>query len=146
MSSHSVDADGGSLPFRPRILLAEDEPDHQQLISLMLGKIRTDVIIAENGRSAVDRALRAQEEGSPFSLILMDIRMPVMDGCQATRKLRAVGYRLPIVAMTASAMTGNRERFIEAGCNDYISKPFSESALVNLVKRWADGSRAIVPT
>ena len=126
--TNSVDAEGGPLPFRPRILLAEDEPDHQQIISLMLGKMGADVIIVENGQSAVGRALQAQKEGSPFDLILMDIRMPVMDGCLATRQLRAVGYRLPVVAMTAHAMTGDRDRFIVAGCNDYISKPFAESA------------------
>ena len=88
---------------------------------------------------------RSKEEGNPFDLILMDIRMPVMDGCLATRQLREAGYRLPIVAMTAHAMTGDREKFIAAGCNGYISKPIDVSALFNLVKSWADGSRAVVP-
>ncbi len=131
--------------FRPRILLAEDEPDHQKVISAILRKVRADVTIVENGQSAVDSALRAQEEGNPFDLTLMDIRMPVMDGCLATRRLREAGYKLPIVAMTAHAMLGDREKFIEAGCNDYISKPFAERALVILVERWVGGSRAVVP-
>jgi Amt family ammonium transporter len=132
--------------FRPRILLAEDEPDHQKVISVMLRKVRADVTIVENGQSAVRCALQVQEEGNAFDLILMDIRMPVMDGCLATRQLREAGYRLPIVAMTAHAMAGDREEFIAAGCNDYISKPFAERALVILVERWVGGSRAVVPT
>jgi CheY-like chemotaxis protein len=131
--------------FRPRILLAEDEPDHQLIISLMLRKAGADVIIVENGQSAVDLALQAQEERNSFDLILMDIRMPVMDGCLATQQLREAGCVLPIVAMTAHAMLGDREKFIEAGCNDYISKPIDVSVLLNLVKSWADGSRAVVP-
>ena len=130
---------GGSLSFRPRILLAEDEPDHQLVISLMLRKVGANVTIVENGQSAVDRALQAQDEGKAFDLILMDIRMPIMDGCLATQQLREAGYRLPVVAMTANAMMGDREKFIEAGGDDYISKPFAASALVNLVKRWAAG-------
>ena len=111
---------GGSLSFRPRILLAEDEPDHQLVISHMLRNVGADVIIVENGQSAVDLALQAQGEGHPFDLILMDIRMPVMDGCLATRRLREAGYKLPVVAVTADAMRGDREEFIEAGANDYI--------------------------
>ena len=71
--------------------------------------------------------------------------MPVMDGCLATQQLREAGCVLPIVAMTAHAMLGDREKFIEAGCNDYISKPFAEHALVILVERWVGGSRAVVP-
>ena len=130
--------------FRPHVLLAEDHPDHQQIISLMLCKMGADVIVVENGQTAVGRALQAQEEGNAFDLILMDIRMPVMDGCLATQQLRGVGYILPIVAMTAHAMKGDREEFIAAGCNDYISKPFAELALVKLVKRWAGGPRTVV--
>jgi CheY-like chemotaxis protein len=135
---------GGSLPFRPRILLAEDDPDHQLIISHMLVGMGADVIVVENGRFAVGRALQAQEEGSAFDLILLDIRMPVMDGDLAIRQLREVGYKLPVVAMTAHAMLGDREKFIAAGCNDYISKPFAEGALANLVERWAGGPRTVV--
>ncbi len=131
--------------FRTHVLLAEDHPDHQQIISLMLCKMGADVIVVENGRTAVGSALQAQEEGNAFDLILMDIRMPVMDGCLATQQLREAGCVLPIVAMTAHAMLGDREKFIEAGCNDYISKPFAERALVILVERWVGGSRAVVP-
>ena len=132
---------GGSLPFRPRILLAEDEPDHQLVISHMLREVGADVVAVDNGQIAVDRALQAQEEGNAFDLILMDIGMPIMDGCLATRQLREAGYRLPVVAVTANAMMGDREKFIAAGCNDYMSKPFAASELVNFVKRWVSVSR-----
>ena len=129
------------LSFRPRILLAEDEPDHQLVISHMLRDMGADVITVDNGRSAVDRALQATGEGNPFDLILMDIRMPVMGGCLATRRLRDAGYRLPIVALTANAMTGNREKFIAVGGDDYVTKPLVEGALVDLVRRWAKRAR-----
>ena len=98
----------GSLSFRPRILVAEDVPAHRLLISLALSKAGADVITVENGQCAVDRALQAQVEGNAFHLILMDIQMPVMDGCLATRKMREAGYSLPIVAVTANTMTSDR--------------------------------------
>lgn len=137
---------GGSTSFHPRILLAEDEPDHQRLMSLVLRKLDADVTIAENGHSAVDLALRAQERGNQFDLILMDIRMPVEDGYLATRHLREAGYRLPIVALTADAMMGDRERFIAAGGDDYISKPLAVGELVKLVKGWAKQAHRINPS
>ncbi len=118
--------------LRPRILLAEDEPDHQRLISVMLRKAGADVTIVENGEAVVARALQAQKKGNPFDLILMDIRMPVVDGYRATRHLREVGYRLPIVALTANAMTEDCEKFIDAGGDDYISKPLTTADLVLL--------------
>lgn len=85
----------GSLLFRPRILLAENEPGHQRLMLLVLRKVDADVTTVENGQSAVGLALQAQEEGNPFDLILMDIRMPVKDGYLATWHLREAGR--PIV-------------------------------------------------
>jgi ammonium transporter, Amt family len=131
----------GSLSLRPRILLAEDEPDHQRLISLMLHKVGADVTVVENGQSVVGLALQAQEEGYPFDLILMDIRMPVMDGYRATRHLREVGYKLPIVALTANAMREDYEKFLAAGGDDYVSKPLVMNQLIDLVKRLAKATQ-----
>jgi CheY-like chemotaxis protein len=131
------DAGAGSLSFRPRILLAEDEPAHQLLLSLMLRKAGADVTVVENGRSAVRLALQARERGTPFDLILMDLQMPVMNGYTATRHLREAGYGLPVVAVTACTMAEDREKFMAAGGDDYISKPLASGVLVNLVKRWA---------
>ena len=103
----------------------------------MLHNAGADVTVVENGQAAVGLALQAQEQGNPFDLILMDIRMQVMDGYLATRRLREAGCRLPVVAITAYAMVGDRQKFIEAGGDDYISKPLVASELVDLVKRWA---------
>ncbi len=135
----------GSLLFRPHILLAEDDPDHQLIISRMLCAMGADVIVVGNGQSAVGRALQAKAEGTPFDLVLMDVRMPVMDGDLAIRRLRDGGYSLPVVAMTANAMKGDREKLIAAGFNDYISKPFSEGALAKLVERRATRCAKAIP-
>jgi CheY-like chemotaxis protein len=137
-----ADADGGkpvadsSRSHRPRILLVEDIPDHQRLILHFLRKVKADVTVAGNGQSAVTLALQAEKNGNPFELTIMDIKMPVVDGFLATRYLREAGYKLPVIAVTASAMLGDREKFIAAGGDDYISKPFTASEIAKLVKRW----------
>jgi CheY-like chemotaxis protein len=126
-----------TLPKLPgRLLLAEDGPDNQRLISLVLQKAGTKVDLAENGKIALDLALEARRNNEPFDLILMDMQMPVMDGYEATRKLREEGFTTPIVALTAHAMAGDRERCLEAGCDDYISKPVERTSLLNNLSRY----------
>jgi len=119
-----------------RILLAEDGPDNQRLIAFLLRKAGAEVELAENGRIALDLALVAQEIGNPFDIILMDMQMPVMDGYKATKKLREAGYRKPVIALTAHAMTGDRQKCIEAGCDDYITKPIDPKKLVGEIETW----------
>jgi signal transduction histidine kinase/ActR/RegA family two-component response regulator len=120
-----------------RILLAEDGPDNQRLISLLLEQAGADVASVENGRQAVERGLRAEREGHPYDLILMDVQMPEMDGYVATGRLRDSGYNGPIVALTAHTMKGDRQKCLKAGCDGYLTKPICREALLAALVRWA---------
>jgi signal transduction histidine kinase/CheY-like chemotaxis protein len=118
-----------------RVLVAEDGPDNQRLICFILRKAGAHVTIAENGRLAVDLALRALADGAPYDLILMDMQMPVMDGYAATAELRAAGYTHPIIALTAHAMSGDRERCLATGCNEFATKPIDRADLLAKIHR-----------
>ena len=123
--------DLSSVRLTARILLAEDSPDNQVLISSFLRKIGAEVEVAENGREAVALALSAGQSAAPFDLVLMDMQMPVLDGYGAARQLRAEGFAGPIIALTANAMGGDQQRCLEAGCSDYASKPIDRLRLVS---------------
>jgi signal transduction histidine kinase/ABC-type phosphate/phosphonate transport system substrate-binding protein len=123
-----------------RILLAEDGPDNQRLISYLLEKARAEVVVAENGQIAYEFATAACDEGKPFDLILMDMQMPVMDGYEATAKLRHAGYTGPIIALTAHTMSTDRDRCLIAGCNDYEMKPIDIKKLLATVAKYAKRS------
>jgi signal transduction histidine kinase/CheY-like chemotaxis protein/HPt (histidine-containing phosphotransfer) domain-containing protein len=126
-----------------RVLLAEDGEDNRALACYHLREVGLDVTVAETGAAARDMALAAQRDGQPFDLILMDMQMPELDGYEATHQLRDMRYRLPIVALTAHAMGGDRERCLAAGCNDFAIKPFEWDALLEVLKKY---TRPGVPT
>jgi CheY-like chemotaxis protein len=120
-----------------RILLAEDGPDNRLLVGHVLRAAGADVAFAENGRAAVDCAREAVRDGAPFDVILMDMQMPVLDGYAATRELRAGGFDGPIVALTAHAMADDRQKCLDAGCDDYASKPINRPELLAILARHA---------
>ncbi len=115
-----------------QILLTEDSQDNQRIISLILSKAGFQVTIAENGQIGCEKALEALNAGSPYDLILMDMQMPVMDGYEATRRLRSAGYNRPIVALTAHATTDDRQKCLDAGCNHYVTKPINRAELLHV--------------
>ena len=123
-----------------RILLAEDGPDNQRLIVFHLRKAGAHVEVAENGQIAYDKATEAWHSGEPYDVILMDMQMPEMDGYTATRKLRNDGYVGLIVALTAHAMAGDRKKCIDAGCDDYTTKPINKETLIRICE--SDASNA----
>ncbi len=116
------------------ILVAEDNPDNQRLIQRLLEKSKARVTVVDNGQKAVDEALRAAREGTPYAVILMDMQMPVMDGVTATLSLRGQGYDGAIIALTAHAMATEKTRCLEAGCNDFTTKPLQVKQLLDLIE------------
>jgi len=118
-----------------RLLVAEDSPDVQLLVRNLLGAMGLKVEIADNGQTACDMARQAKAAGRPYDLILMDIQMPQRNGYDATAWLREQGWQGPIVAMTAHAMVGDREKCLAAGCNDYLAKPLTAAALRDVLAR-----------
>lgn len=119
-----------------QVLLAEDGPDNQRLIKYFLNKAGFEVTCCDNGVVAHDLALERFALGHPFDLVLMDMQMPILDGYAATRQLRAMGYKGPIIALTANAMSGDREKCMASGCDDYVMKPIDRYLLVEVVSRY----------
>jgi len=127
-----------------RILVVEDVLENQLIVATLLRKAGARVDIADNGRIAVDKELGSDKSEKPeFDVILMDMQMPVMDGYEATRILRASGCRTPIVALTAHALSQDRERCLAAGCSDYDVKPIDRARLLRICWRWMQQLTAI---
>jgi len=125
-----------------RVLLAEDNEINQQVAREVIEGYGATVEIADNGRIAVDKL----REGGIYDLVLMDMQMPEMDGLSATRAIRADASlpRLPIIAMTANAMEADRQACLDAGMDDFISKPFRPAELLRLLRLWGRGEQSEV--
>ncbi|MEE8556495.1 MAG: ATP-binding protein, partial [Myxococcota bacterium] len=121
-------------PQAGRVLVAEDQADIRTALRSVLENAGYDVTVVENGLRALDAAAHALERECPFDVILMDVQMPVMDGYEATSALRTIGYEHPIIALTAHAMSGDRERCIASGCDAYATKPIERRALLELIE------------
>ncbi|PCI49693.1 MAG: hypothetical protein COB51_03750 [Moraxellaceae bacterium] len=122
-----------------KVLLAEDSPINRELMLAIFEDLNIDVRLAENGRIAVDLF---QNEALPFDLILMDCQMPEMDGYQATQLIRNIDSEyaksIPIIALTAHAIEGEKEKCIAAGMSDFFTKPIDSNQLLNLMKHWTN--------
>lgn len=118
-----------------RILYVEDNFQNKRLVRKILTAKGFEVLEADDGLTGVEMAAKEMPD-----LILMDISLPGIDGVEATQRIKAQGSttHIPIVALTANAMRGDRERFIAAGCDDYLPKPISTSELVGIIKKYLD--------
>lgn len=131
-----------------RILLAEDGPDNQKLIALMLRRAGAEVDVADNGRIALKRIEASLSESSSiprYDILLTDMQMPEMDGYTLSKTLRERGITIPIIALTAHAMAGDSQRCIDAGCDDYASKPIDRDKLLTVCAYWMNMRRDPAP-
>jgi CheY-like chemotaxis protein len=120
-----------------KILLAEDNPLNQKLAKFMLTKAGYQLDVANNGKEALDMYFA---DPSQYDMIFMDVHMPEMDGLEATEIIRAKGFKdIPIIAMTADAMKGDREKCMKVGMSDYIAKPIKRETVFEMVKKWTFG-------
>ena len=111
------------------VLLAEDDFANAEFVKLVLRNSNMSIIHALNGAQALD----AFRDNPDIDLVLMDIKMPVMDGYTATREIRKINKDIPVIAVTAFALDGDREKALDAGCTDYITKPVSKEKLTGIV-------------
>ena len=128
----------------PRVLVVEDNPVNQVVARKLVEKLGCEVTLASNGQEGLDAA-----QESAFDLVLMDCRMPVLDGYEATRRLRCREIELgrepvPVIAMTANAMDGDRDECLGAGMDDYVTKPVDRRHLAEVIERWIERRRRSV--
>lgn len=138
-----------SLPLpalRGRILVVDDRHEIRYLVQRYVEEAGAQVALAQDGAQALAAVAQAETLGEPFDGVIMDIQMPVMDGLTATRQLRQRGYQGQLIALTAHAMKGDREKYLAAGCNAYLSKPVDARALVSLLAKCCGGRDSAAAT
>jgi signal transduction histidine kinase/HPt (histidine-containing phosphotransfer) domain-containing protein len=136
VSAFPAPAEPAVVQLRGRVLLAEDGIHNQKVISYYLRAVGLEVITADNGRIACEIAIKALSDAQRFDLILMDMQMPELDGYSATSRLRDAGYAGPIIALTAHAMSRDRDKCLQCGCTDYLTKPIDKSVLIATATRY----------
>jgi CheY-like chemotaxis protein len=143
-SSTRAQHDSEKASFNGHILVAEDNPVNSELAAHILDKLGCTYVVAESGQDALDALFNSPLDTlqRPYDLILMDCQMPVLDGYQATRQIRqhefqqGLGAHIPVIALTANSMPGDRERCLDAGMDDYLSKPFKLEQLSGILQKW----------
>ena len=124
------------------VLVAEDNPVNQKVVCKMLDKMNIKYVVANTGREALNQIKETQKKNKHFSMIFMDCQMPEMDGYEASRELNSlfesgIYEKTPIIAMTAHALPGDREKCLNAGMDDYISKPIRMTEIERVIEEWA---------
>jgi len=122
-----------NLENKPLVLVVDDQPVNRQLLSIILEKLNYPAIFAEDGQEALEKA-----ESADVAIILMDIQMPKIDGCQAAEILRKKGFSRPIVAVTSSDLPAEKEQYFEAGMDDIMVKPFKRADVERILAKWGD--------
>ena len=130
-AEHKEEQQTQAFDLTGKVLVAEDNLTNQVLTKLLLEKMGLDVTVVQNGVEAVDEVISGN-----YDIILMDIQMPQMNGYEATKILRSKGITTPIIALTAYAMKGDKEKCLSAGCDDYLAKPVSRSKLEKTIIKY----------
>ena len=120
-----------------RVLVVEDAAVNQVIMATFLREAGAQVELADNGAMGVQKVMQNMDNGLFFDVVLMDMRMPVMDGYEAVAYLRKYDYRRPIIAVTALTSAGDRDKTLKAGCDDYIAKPVNHKAMIEMIKKHA---------
>jgi CheY-like chemotaxis protein len=115
-----------------KILIVEDEEINNMFFDAALSRTKSQLVWAKNGKEAVDLI----HDNNDIDVILMDIRLPIMDGCEATRRIKKANNQIPIIAQTAYALEGDKERILEAGCDDYLAKPIRFEELLETIDKY----------
>ena len=126
-------------PLKGTVLVVDDVEDIRHLIGQWVRQTGAEVLFATDGKAAVEKISHLQAQARSVSAILMDIQMPLMDGHEATRQIRGLGYNGPIIALTAATLQGDREKCLDSGCNSFLSKPLNPSVLVEALSKALPG-------